>query len=121
MAIIATIAFVAIAGLLIETQQSSSSRDLVTVQVTYSGSWSGGYLDGSNYVTWNGNGTRTANLMSPTGNSMWVIVANAQKLDGSSETLTVSILLPNGTVASSANTSVAYGAVQTSYAFSVSG
>ncbi|MGP8057428.1 MAG: hypothetical protein ACLP9K_07515 [Nitrososphaerales archaeon] len=120
MAIIATIILVVVAGALIETQQPPSSRDLVTVQVAYAGSWSGFYLEGTTYVSWNGTGTRTATLISPTGTSVWIIVAEAQKLDGSSETLTVSILLPNGTFASSNSTSVAFGAIQTSCEFSVS-
>jgi len=117
-AIIAVIVLVVIVGSLVEMQQPPSrGRGVVTVEVTYAGRWSGFYLDGSDYVSWNGNGTRDTTLMSPAGTSMWVIVAEAQKRDNSSEMLTVSILLPNGTVANSANTSAAYGAVQASCEF----
>lgn len=95
--------------------QHPTRKGSVTVKVDYTGSWSGGYLDGSNYVSWDGTGTRTATLTNPPAVSLWVIVVSAQKQDGSSETLTVSILLPNGTVLNSANTSAAYGGAQTFY------
>ena len=97
---------------------SSSSGQTKTTQVLikveYDGEWQGAYGDPSALVSWNGIGTKTVTLNKPD-TYLWIVSANAQKQDDSSKTLTISILLLDGTVLKSASTSSPYGIAQVTY------
>ncbi|MGP8057935.1 MAG: hypothetical protein ACLP9K_10095 [Nitrososphaerales archaeon] len=102
-------------------QSASASINQVAIQVTYSGSWQGAYgVTGtsSSMVSWSGNGTKSVTLSRPSGGGVWAISANAQKLDGSSASLVIEMLAPNGTVLQEAQTIAPYGMAQIGFTVS---
>ena len=104
-------------------QSASASINQVAIQVTYSGSWQGAYGvmgTSSSMVSWSGNGTKSVTLSRPSGGGIWAISANAQKLDGSSASLMIEMLAPNGTVLQEAQTIAPYGMAQIGFTVSES-
>lgn len=116
--VLAIVVFLAVNSWLSGPSFSSSSGQTKTTQVLikveYDSEWQGAYGDPSALVSWNGNGTKTVTLNKPD-TYLWIISANAQKQDDSSKTLTVSILLPDGTVLKTASTTSPYGIAQVTY------
>lgn len=89
-----------------------ASADQVVLRVDYNGAWSGAYGDTGSIQSWSGTGPYTLTLTRPSGTLLWVVSANAQKQDGSSSALTVSIERANGAILKSSSTSTAYGVAQ---------
>lgn len=87
----------------------------VIIKVEYSGSWQGAYGDQTTITSWSGTGTKTVTLTRPSDASIWIISANAQKLDGSENILKIMIMKTDGTVLKEASTSAPYGVAQISY------
>lgn len=117
--VLAIVVFLAVNSWLSSLSFSSSSSGStkttqVLIKVEYDGEWQGAYGDPSALVSWNGIGTKTVTLNKPD-TYLWIISANAQKQDDSSKTLTVSILLPDGTVLKTASTTSPYGIAQVTY------
>jgi hypothetical protein len=83
----------------------------VRIQVSYGGAWQGAYGDVGGIVSWSGNGPYSVTLTRPN-QGLWVVSANAQKMDDLPTSLTVSIIGSDGHVIKSATTSTAYGMVQ---------
>ncbi len=115
--VIAIVVIVVIAGFAYNTYTSNSNITQVQIKVQYSGSWSGAYGGGSiaNVQSWSGTGTQTVIL--DKSSSPWVVVAGAAKADGSSGTLTISILKMDGTVLATSSTSTPYALTTVSYNF----
>ncbi len=98
--------------------RSAPKIDHVIFRVDYANQWSGARTanDGSSTVSWSGIGPISVTITRPSDASLfWVVVANAQKQDSSTDTLTLSIQLTNGTIVRTASTSAGYGVVQVSY------
>ena len=87
---------------------------VVYVKVQYDGGWSGAIASGGKSWSWSGNGPKTERLERPKGVSVWIISANAQKMDSSTKPLTIQIVLEDGTVLSEATTTAPYGVAQVS-------
>lgn len=87
----------------------------VIIKVEYAGSWQGAYGDQTAITSWSGTGTKSVTLTRPSDASIWIISANAQKLDGSGNTLKIMIMKTDGTVLREATTTAPYGVVQISY------
>lgn len=83
----------------------------VKVVVTYSHPWSGAIGDLYDIHTWGSTGSYSQTLHR-THSGTWIVTANAQKLDGSSATLTISIQTMDGRVLRSSSTSTPYGMAQ---------
>ena len=99
-------------------QSSSSSVSQVTVQVTYSGSWQGAYQStgaSSSTASWSGTGNKSVNISRPSGVGIWIISANAEKLDDSSAILVIRMLAPDGTTLQEGSTDAPYGVAQIGY------
>ena len=99
-------------NLVLSTSGGVAPLNQVQIQVQYSGAWSGAYGDTGNIQSWSGTGAYTLTLDRPLGTTMWIISANAQKQDSSSDPLTISILKMDGTVLKTSSTSTAYGLAQ---------
>ena len=116
--VLAIVVFLAVNFWLSGPSFSSSSGPTkitqVLIKVEYDDEWQGAYGDPSALVSWNGIGTKTVTLNKPD-TYLWIVSANAQKQDDSSKTLTISILLLDGTVLKSASTSSPYGIAQVTY------
>ena len=115
--VLAIVVFLAVNFWLSGSSFSSSGQSKTTqvlIKVEYDGEWQGAYGDPSALVSWNGIGTKTVTLNKPD-TYLWIVSANAQKQDDSSKTLTISILLLDGTVLKSASTSSPYGIAQVTY------
>jgi hypothetical protein len=84
----------------------------VKVEVSYSGKWQGAVGDLEGIVSWSGDDPRTLTLARARPVGMWIVSANAQKMDDSSSILTISIVRMDGTVIKTASTNTAYGMAQ---------
>jgi len=87
----------------------------VLIKVEYSGEWQGAYGDVYGIVSWNGNGAKTITLNRPSDAYLWVVSANAQKMDDSNGVLTIKIMKTDGTILKQASTSAPYGVAQVAY------
>lgn len=87
----------------------------VYVRVEYDGEWQGAYGDVYGIVSWSGNGTKTVTLNRPSDGYLWVVSANAQKMDDSSKVLTIKIMKTDGTILKQASTTASYGMAQVAY------
>lgn len=114
-AITVVLGAVAIISLLNSTpSRTNGGIQQVIVKVSYYGSWQGAYGSTGSIVSWSGTGSYSVTL---TRNSnIWVVSANAQKMDDSRDTLTISIFSLDGTMMQSASTNAAYGIAQVSAA-----
>ena len=102
-------------GLMISTYISQRISQ-VTIKVEYNGNWQGAYGESSGSLTsWNGQGTKTVTLNRPSGASIWIVVANAQKMDDSGNTLRIMIMKTDGTILKEGSTNAPYGIAQISY------
>ncbi|MCW3999909.1 MAG: hypothetical protein NWE93_06695 [Candidatus Bathyarchaeota archaeon] len=99
-------------NLILTTSGGSPPVTQVKIKVDYNGEWSGAYTDVSTLQSWNGNGDYSIVLDRPNDGTMWIVTANAMKLDGTSKPLTVSILKMDGTILKTSSTSTAYGMAQ---------
>lgn len=81
----------------------------VQIKVTYSGDWSGACTKGSSTSSISGSGDKTIDVDIDSG----VVSANAQKLDGGNENITIQ-LLKDGEVIEEASTDTEYGLAQVS-------
>lgn len=88
------------------------TKETVVIKVEYNGEWQGAYGDLSKIVSWNGNGVKTLTLNRPNDAHLWIVSVNAQKMDDSSQTLTIKIMLNDGTVLKQASTTSPYGIAQ---------
>jgi hypothetical protein len=84
----------------------------VKVEVSYSGKWQGAVGDLASIVSWSGDDQRTLTLARTRPVGIWIVSANAQKMDNSSSILTISIVRMDGTVIKTASTNTAYGMAQ---------
>jgi len=118
---IIVVALIIIAILALVIFLRSSSRDSyqtaqVLIKVEYNGDWSGAYGDQTGVVNWNGHGSKTITLNRPSqAETVWIISANAQKLDGSENTLRIMIMKTDGAILKEANTTAPYGVAQIVY------
>jgi len=87
----------------------------VLIKVEYGGQWQGAYGDTSGISSWSGTGSKTVTLNRPSDASIWTISANAQKMDGSTDTLRIMITKTDGTILKEGSTSAAYGVAQIIY------
>ena len=88
----------------------------VLIKVEYNGDWQGAYGDQTGIVSWNGHGSKTITLNRQSqGGSIWIISANAQKMDGSENLLKIMIMKTDGTILKKANTTAPYGMAQIAY------
>jgi hypothetical protein len=83
----------------------------VKVVVTYSHPWSGAIGDLYGIDSWSAAGSYSQ-VLHKTHSGSWIVSANAQKEDGSTSTLTISIITMSGKVLASASTSEPYGVAQ---------
>jgi hypothetical protein len=90
---------------------SVSSSIGIQVVVNYTGTWHGSIITDGTTQSVQGTGSKTYYL-----NQTSVVSANFQKMDGSTNTLTTSII-QNGQVIQSAETSASYGVAGTSVKF----
>ena len=74
------------------TPSTRSEINQVIIKVEYNGEWQGAYGDQTAIVSWSGTGSKTVTLNRPSDASIWIISANAQKMDGSSNTLRITIM-----------------------------
>jgi hypothetical protein len=109
------VVLVAISTVAIFGSGSNSPVNQVEIKVQYKGSWGSTYSGISGTQSWNGTGTQTIVYNRPAGAKLWIIYANANKWDNSSNNLVLSILKTDGTVLASSNTTAPYGEAQTSY------
>ncbi|AEG18817.1 hypothetical protein MSWAN_1806 [Methanobacterium paludis] len=79
------------------------------IQINYTGSWSGAYTDDSGSQSIDGTGSKTINVSSDDISTS----ADAQKSDGSSKQLTITIIQDGKTVATK-STTAQYGMVTVS-------
>ena len=93
-----------------KTTSSSSIVQKASYQgkVIYPGKWQGAIGEGGNIKSISGSGTMTYDFKDPSG---YAIVINGQKMDSSSQRLTVEIL-KNGNVIKTEFTDASYGLVQ---------
>lgn len=91
------------------SSSSDSSSSAVSLVISYSGEWSGAISDESGTRSIEGTGSKTIDLGDITG----AVAANAQKMDDSSETLTIS-LKSGGETLEKQSTSADYGMAQVS-------
>lgn len=87
----------------------------VVIKVEYNGDWQGAYGDVYGIVSWNGNGAKTVTLNRPSDGYLWVVSANAQKMDDLNEVLAIKIMKTDGTILKQASTSAPYGVAQVAY------
>lgn len=96
-----------------KTDDSSKTADEqvkgVQVKVIYSGEWSGAAGDTSSMNSISGSGEETIDL----DDDAYIVSANAQKKDASSDTLTIQIL-KDGKVVEESSTDAEYGVAQVS-------
>ena len=96
-----------------KTDDSSKTADEqvkgVQVKVIYSGEWSGAAGDASSMNSISGAGEETIDL----DDDAYIVSANAQKKDASSDTLTIQIL-KDGKVVEESSTDAEYGVAQVS-------
>jgi len=115
---IIVVALIIIAILALIIFLGSPSRDSyqttqVLIKVEYNGDWLGAYGDQTGVVNWNGHGSKTITLNRPSqAETVWIISANAQKLDGSENTLRIMIMKTDGTILKEGNTTTPYGVAQ---------
>jgi hypothetical protein len=83
----------------------------VKVVVEYAHPWSGAIGDLYGINTWGSTGSYTQ-VLHKTHSGSWIVSANAQKEDGSTATLRISIITMDGKVLRSATTSEPYGVAQ---------
>lgn len=93
----------------VKTPAPTQAETGIQVEIDYSGKWQGALGTGANVKSVSGNGAQTFTLQS----NVALVSVNAQKMDDSSKTLTVSIL-KNGKVVATENTNAAYGVAMTS-------
>lgn len=93
----------------------SSRVTQIQIKVEYSGSWQGVRGDISTLESWSGTGSKTVTLNRPSDASIWIISANAQKLDGSADALRIMITKTDGTILREGSTTAAYGVAQITY------
>lgn len=89
------------------TEQTSSSEVTYQVRIQYTGEWSGSIGGDGSVRSVDGSGEQTFDIES----DPFIVSANAQKQDDSSDTLTVQIL-ENGEVIAERSTSTEYGIAQ---------
>lgn len=89
------------------TEQTSSSEVTYQVRIQYRGEWSGSVGGDSSVRSVDGSGARTFDIEG----DPFIVSANAQKQDDSSDTLTVQIL-EDGEVVAERSTSAEYGVAQ---------
>jgi len=94
---------------------ASQEIQKVVIKVEYDGEWQGAYGDVYGIVSWNGNGAKTVTLNRPSDAYLWVVSANAQKMDDSNKVLTIKIMKTDGTILKQASTSAPYGVAQVAY------
>ena len=111
--IIAIVAIIAIASNPSFVPKSKITQ--IQIKVEYDGEWQGAYGDQSGIVSWSGTGTKTVTLNRPSDANMWIISANAQKMDDSNDILTVKIMKTDGTILKEASTTASYGVAQVAY------
>jgi len=93
-----------------------SKTTQIQVKVEYSGEWQGAYGDQTGITSWSGQGARTITLSRPSqAEGIWIISANAQKMDGSGNTLRIMIMKTDGTILKEGSTTAAYGIAQIAY------
>lgn len=90
----------------------SQKIQTVIVKVEYDGEWQGAYGDVYKIVSWNGTGVKTVTLNRPSDAYLWVVSANAQKMDDSNRVLTIKLMQTDGTVLEQASTQSPYGVAQ---------
>lgn len=93
----------------------SQEISTVVVKVEYDGEWQGAYGDVYGIVSWSGTGTKTVTLNRPSDGYLWVVSANAQKMDDSSKVLTIKIMKTDGTILKQASTTASYGMAQVAH------
>jgi len=99
----------------VTTPLVSPKTTSVLIKVEYTGAWQGAYGDQSGIVSWSGTGPKTVTLNRPSDAYMWIVSANAQKLDDSNNVLTIKIMKTDGTILKEASTTASYGMAQVAY------
>jgi len=96
-----------------------SRIDHVHVGVIYDRPWQGAIGGTGSVNSWGAQGSYEQPLKRPGGVTMWIVSANAQKMDGSTDELTIMICYENNNgelvLLAEARTSQPYGAAQVSY------
>jgi len=117
-ALIVIIAIVAIAAIASNPSLfvPKSKITQIKIKVEYSGEWQGAYGDQTEITSWSGQGTKTITLNRPNqAEGIWIISANAQKMDGSGNTLRIVIMKTDGTILKEGSTTASYGVAQIAY------
>jgi len=117
--IVVALIIIAILALIIflgNPSRDSYQTTQVLIRVEYNGDWLGAYGDQTGVVNWNGHGSKTITLNRPSqAETVWIISANAQKLDGSENTLRIMIMKTDGTILKEGNATTPYGVAQIVY------
>jgi len=117
--IVVALIIIAILALIIflgNPSRDSYQTTQVLIKVEYNGDWLGAYGDQTGVVNWNGHGSKTITLNRPSqAETVWIISANAQKLDGSENTLRIMIMKTDGTILKEGNATTPYGVAQIVY------
>jgi len=113
--IVFPLCFFPLSDISLSTPASLEKITHVIIKVEYGDQWQGAYGDQWGIVSWSGTGPRTVTLNRPSDASVWIISANAQKMDGSSNTLRIMITKTDGTILKQGSTSSAYGIAQISH------
>lgn len=87
------------------TSVNTTTDQAPQLQICYDGSWSGAVLVGDSQKSIDGTGNQTLDL---DGDSWDIVSANAQKMDGSNNKLTIKII-KDGKVVKQESTTAAYG------------
>lgn len=114
--IIAILTFFIFLSFLGRTSRPAYKTTQVLIKVEYNGDWLGAYGDQTGIVNWNGHGSKTITLNRPSqAETIWIVSANAQKLDDSENMLRIMIMKTDGTILKEGNTTTPYGIVQVAY------
>jgi hypothetical protein len=112
--VIVVIAIVAITS--IPSIMPTPKINQVLIKVEYSGAWQGAYGDQTGVTSWSSQGSKTITLNRPSeAEHIWIISANAQKMDGSGDNLRIMITKTDGTVLKEGSTTAPYGVAQITY------
>lgn len=117
---IAIIVIIAVVAIVIIASNPSlipkSKTTQIQIKVQYSGEWQGAYGDQTGIISWNGQGPKTITLNRPSqAEDIWIISANAQKMDDSASTLRIMIMKTDGTILKEGSTTAPYGVAQVVY------
>lgn len=113
--IVIAIIVVSVLAFALMSNGNATEISQVRITVSYEGDWSGTYGDLGDIRSWDGSGSSSVTFTRSSTSSSYAVVANAQKLDDSSGTLTLKIVSTDGEVLKQSSTSAQYGFVQISW------